>query len=102
MTTDANETTIDVRDQRGRLQRFGLALAIGAAAALVAGAIAYWLSSPDQLSEYRQLTRAWRFVFYMAGLAGAGAFTAAQLLLSRIARNRAEANRIPRARTRRV
>jgi MFS family permease len=99
MASNEDEPTVDLLDQRGRLRRFAVAVVAGATAALVAGAVAYWLSDPDHLSpEGGQVVRAWRFIFYVAGLAGAIVFTLTQVLLSRRSRRQLEEKRIPRAR----
>ena len=90
---------VDLLDQRGRLRRFVLAVMLGTVGALGAGTVAYWLSTPDQLSPVGgQMTRAWRFVFYLGGLGGALTFAVTQALLSRRARRRWDAARVPAAR----
>lgn len=105
----ADEDIEDLRDQKGRLKRGLIALAVGIACAVLAYGALYALARPDSYSDayYQgaQTTSAgaggpWKFVFYFTGVAfmGGGALTLG--LLQFLAKRRWQRERFPQAKLR--
>jgi hypothetical protein len=101
MTPPSELPPPDVLDTAGRLRRLFLSLLVGAAAATAVYFLTSSLAKPDELpgGVYGggQSERAYQFVFYMTGLAGAVAGTLTMFVLVRLARRRERAERVPQA-----
>jgi len=93
-----------VLDHAGRLCRVVLSVLIGIAAATAVYYLTSSLAKPDELPGGLygggQAERAYNFVFYMTGLAGAVAITLSMLVLKWLARRRERAQSIPQAQAR--
>jgi uncharacterized membrane protein YuzA (DUF378 family) len=99
MTDPSSLPPPDLLDSAGRLKRLITSLAIGAAGAIVAYLICDRLAEPDtQAAVGGSMNRAYRFVFYVTGLAGAVCFLVALGIQSKLAKQRWRAGLVPRAR----
>ncbi|HWO24610.1 MAG TPA: hypothetical protein VNO30_37970 [Kofleriaceae bacterium] len=105
MTPPSELPPPDVLDTAGRLRRLFLSLLVGIAAATAVYFLTSSLAKPDELpgGVYGggQAERAYKFVFYMTGLAGVVAGTLTMLVLKWLARRREQAEQIPQAQARR-
>ncbi|MCA9674849.1 MAG: hypothetical protein H6709_24725 [Kofleriaceae bacterium] len=84
-----DDGSIDLLQRGPRLRRLAIALLVGASVALFIGSACYGLSLDDASASWWRTgsaARAWRFIFYMAGLAGAASFSLTLWLLQRRAR----------------
>lgn len=83
----------DLRDQSGRLRRLVLALIVGAAVATATYLVCDGMAKP----ETQATTGGFRFVFYMTGFFGAGAFIATLAVANAVARKKWRASLVARA-----
>jgi hypothetical protein len=101
MTPPSELPPPDVLDHAGRLRRAVISVLIGIAAATAVYYLTSSLAKPDELPGGLygggQAERAYNFVFYMTGLAGAVAITLSMLVLNWLARRRERASWLPQA-----
>ncbi len=78
----------DIRDSAGRMRRLALAFVLGSVAGAIAYMICMRLAEPDTLSDVGgSSSRAYRFVYYMTGIAFAGVFALALAIQNQLAKN---------------
>jgi len=91
----------DLRDQGGRMRRLMAALAVGVALAAVAYALVWGLAKPDEVAAtqafYDGKSGAYRFVYYITGLAFAAGLSITLVILNKRAAKRWRDRRIPQA-----
>lgn len=93
----------DVRDASGRMRRLVLSFVLGVIAASIAYVLLVQLAHPDSEPVIGgQRGRAWKFVFYFTGAAGAGVFAIAIVIQNHLARKRWRAEQVAPARARKA
>jgi hypothetical protein len=101
MTDPSELPPPDLLDTAGRLRRLVLSLLVGIAAGTAAYLLTSSLAKPDELPGGLygggQSERAYKFVFYMTGLAAAVAATLTMFFLNQLARRRERAELLARA-----
>jgi multisubunit Na+/H+ antiporter MnhB subunit len=97
----------DVMDQKGRLKRGIIALAVGIACAVGAYGVLYGMARPDSYSDTYYAGAAttnagsggpWKFVWYFTGVAFVGGASITLAILQTIAKRRWQRERFPEAR----
>ena len=95
----------DLLDTAGRLRRVACSLIVGIAAGTAVYFLTSSLAKPDELpgGVYGggQAERAYKFVFYMTGLAGLAAAMVTLFILNRLAGRRSQDELFPKAKARR-
>lgn len=77
----------DIRDASGRMRRLVLAFVVGVVAAAITYMICMQIAEPDTLPNLGgKSARAYRFVYYMTGLVGAGGFSLTLVIQNWIAK----------------
>ena len=98
---------LDAMDEKGRLKRLLIALAVGIGCAVAAYGALYGLAAPDsdaaRFHEVQGAGGAWKFVWYFTALAFAVPFIITQGVLANLEKKRwlkrLEQSRIPEAKT---
>src|SRR5262245_45290851 len=105
MTDPSELPPPDLLDSAGRMRRLVLALLVGAAAATAAYFICESLAGRDMTGDlvygFGHRQRAYQFVYYVTGLAGAVCFLVALVLQNKLADRKYRAGLVPRARVER-
>ena len=83
----------DLKDQAGRLRRLVLALIVGSAVATATYLVCDGMAKP----ETQATTGGFKFVFYMTGFFGAGAFIATLAITNAIAKKKWRESLVARA-----